>query len=435
MPTEIAAPSDGEYAQLFCFRIDMVGSELVLANTSPGNLRALNTTYRDIVERRVHSAQGQMTSWHGDGSVAFFGSKADEDPLIRSGEAAAREILDQLSVRLPGKRFRIGVGTAPARYWAKVETINTPGVVLAARLEDHARSVARGSVLLIPDSVYSALTPDVQSKYIELPQQLGPIALHAYIPTGMGELIPATQPPEPPEPSRADSGTEETLFGQGELPAPTSLLSPGKIPGWPETEIPYLSVDAFPEAGGSASLFDLHRDEDWIMKHILILPIGNQIFKEESIRDNILTVFRSERRDGQKIQICKFTGTGQLYFGDCGWARLGWQGEFYPQVLNTILPKTIAYGCKYFKECLGQNGRAWFRVEIGNIIGCERKVYRPGAIPPRKFIFDRVIAASESIDLAAGVEEDLAKRLYDKVMVESELDPRLWGYQTETRSR
>lgn len=90
MPDQIVAPSNGEYAQLFCFRIDMVGSELVLANTSPGSLRQLNTTYRDIVEQRVRADDGRMAAWHGDGSVAFFASKADEDPLIRSGEAAAR---------------------------------------------------------------------------------------------------------------------------------------------------------------------------------------------------------------------------------------------------------------------------------------------------------------------------------------------------------
>lgn len=436
MPDGIIAPSNGEYAQLFCFRIDMVGSELVLANTSPGSLRQLNTTYRDIVEQRVGAGGGRMAAWHGDGSVAFFASKADEDPLIRSGEAAAREILDQLFVRLPDKRFRIGVGTAPARYWQDVETINTPGVVLAARLEDHARGIARGSVLLIPDDVFSALDPGIQTKYVQVSQSLGAIRLHAYLPAGAGELIlpaPQTKSVEPPSSPGVEesSSAQETPFGQGSISPANLLLHPGRTAGWPANEVPYLSIDAHPESTGNDALFDARRDEGWIMQHILALPIGTPIFKESSIRDNTLTIYVAEKQDGERVQLCRFTSRGRVLFGDCGWTNLGWQGVFYPQVLRTILPKVIGFNCAYFKERLGQGGGSFFRVEIGNIVGCERKVQRVGAIPPRKFIFDRTIAAGESFDLANGDEEVLAKTLYDKVMIESELDPHKWGYETE----
>ena len=71
-------------------------------------------------------------------------------------------------------------------------------------------------------------------------------------------------------------------------------------------------------------------------------------------------------------------------------------------------------------------------MEIGNIVGCERKVQRVGAIPPGRFIFDRTIAAGESFDLANGDEAVLAKALYDKVMIESDLDPQRCGYDTES---
>jgi len=199
-----------------------------------------------------------------------------------------------------------------------------------------------------------------------------------------------------------------------------------------DSNLPHIELLAFPMEVSTARLFDLTVHRDWAMSHVLELPIGSPLFREENIRDNVLEVYSAENQAAQRLQYVKFFGTGKIVFRDSSFSHLpNWQGVFYPQVLNSMLPKFASFCNLFLSKCLGHNKKVSFRVEIGNIIGCERKVQRPGVIPPRQFFFDLQITAGEDYDMASGNQADLVKKLYDAVILQSMLDPKLWGYGTD----
>jgi len=193
---------------------------------------------------------------------------------------------------------------------------------------------------------------------------------------------------------------------------------------------PYLEIYAHPtEGSSSSSLFELPKHRDWIKRNIIELPISSRLFTEESIRDNTLEVYHAETEDSPRLQSVRFYGGGRFVFRDCTWKTLpGWQGGFYPQAMATVLLKTVGFGQRYFKDCLGYADKTFFRIEIGGIVGCERRVQNVGIRSLRKFTFDREIVAGKDFSTGSGAPEDLAAKFYNEIMIESELDPAVWGY-------
>lgn len=203
------------------------------------------------------------------------------------------------------------------------------------------------------------------------------------------------------------------------------------MPALPSTPPdPYLEMYAHPTEGPSNSrLFELVKHRDWIKRNVIEFPINSRLFTEESIRDNTLEIYHAEKEDALRVQSLKFHGSGRFVFRDCIWKTLpGWQGGFYPQAMGSVLLKTGGFGQRYFKDCLGYVDETFFRVEIGGIVGHERRVQNAGIRPVRKFIFDREIAAGEHFNAGNGSPEDLAAKFYNEIMIESELDPAIWGY-------
>lgn len=198
----------------------------------------------------------------------------------------------------------------------------------------------------------------------------------------------------------------------------------------PKDSSPYLELYAHPTEGPSnARLFELAKHRDWVMRNIVDLPISSRLFTEESIRDNTLEVYLAEKEDAARLQSVKFHGAGRFVFHDRAWRTLpGWQSGFYPQAMLSVLLKTVGFGQRYFKECLGYANQTFFRVEIGGIVGCERRVQNVGLRSFRKFTYDRELVAGAHFNAGSGTPEDLAAKFYDEIMIQSELDPAVWGY-------
>jgi len=198
----------------------------------------------------------------------------------------------------------------------------------------------------------------------------------------------------------------------------------------PKILSPYVELYAHPfGAADNEGLFQLSKHRDWIKQRVIDLPINSRLFTQESIRDNTLEIYVAENEDAPRLQSVKFHGRGRFVFRDCIWKTLpGWQGGFYPQALATNLLKTVDFGQRYFRDCLGYTDKTFFRIEIGGIIGGERRVQNAGLRPARKFIFDRDIVTGGDFNAGAGIAEDLAAKFYDEIMIQSELDPASWGY-------
>jgi class 3 adenylate cyclase len=132
---------------LFC---DMVGSSALAARLDPEDLREILRTFQTCCENAVHSFDGHIARYMGDGILAYFGfPAAHEDDAERAVEAALEAIKAVAELSFPGARrieVRIGIATGlvvvgdligdgPSREFALIgEAPN-----LAARLQQIAK--------------------------------------------------------------------------------------------------------------------------------------------------------------------------------------------------------------------------------------------------------------------------------------------------------
>jgi class 3 adenylate cyclase/ABC-type lipoprotein export system ATPase subunit len=132
---------------LFC---DMVGSSALAARLDPEDLREILRTFQTCCENAVHSFDGHIARYMGDGILAYFGfPAAHEDDAERAVEAALEAIKAVAELSFPGAtriEVRIGIATGlvvvgdligdgPSREFALIgEAPN-----LAARLQQIAK--------------------------------------------------------------------------------------------------------------------------------------------------------------------------------------------------------------------------------------------------------------------------------------------------------
>jgi predicted ATPase/class 3 adenylate cyclase len=132
---------------LFC---DMVGSSALSTRLDPEDLRDILRTFQTCCENAIHSFDGHIARYMGDGILAYFGfPSAHEDDAERAVEAALEAIKGVAKLSFPGAtriEIRIGIATGlvvvgdligegPSREFALIgEAPN-----LAARLQQIAK--------------------------------------------------------------------------------------------------------------------------------------------------------------------------------------------------------------------------------------------------------------------------------------------------------
>lgn len=409
MTTPPSLPKDGEFCQLFCFRIDMVGSEKTARDIGAPGMAALLEVSHKVVEDVVVAAGGNVGGWQGDGAVAFFASTGDESELIRRGEASARRTIDELGKKLPERRFRIGAATGRGRFRAALGQISEDCVVLAARLESEAKKRVDGSALLLPADIHSVLDDGARKLY-QAAGERGELKLFVYCPEGSR--------PIPQE--RSSSNTPE-IVGGGELGF--EMIDPW----WPwagKSDFYY----AFATTPADKLAYDREKHKEWVQQHYLSLPIGSIHFLNESLRDGWLLYYAADREGGAPIQAFRVMRPGTLIFGDAGLPRLGrgWTSGFYPQAMLKPLNQFLEFAQGYYTEAHRYSGRIFVRVGIINVVGRDR-VLGEGIVGVAPWKYDRDIIVGGQFPAPELASRSTLKILYDQVILESELDPGKFG--------
>ncbi|MFH1619733.1 MAG: hypothetical protein ABIG11_07485 [bacterium] len=397
---------DGEYGQLFFVRIDMINSEQAIAGISPEQYRRLNSIYTDIVEKEAKQWGGTPGSWQGDGAVIFLGTKGDEDDIMRSGEAMSRTIIDRLGVALPGWRFRMGAASSPARFWTDVgRLIKSSGVVLAARLENEARNVASGSVLLIAADVHDVLDDSVKGLYTRVGPLLGGVDAYAYVPHESGELRKSQQKTDIPgfqAPSKID------FFG---------LFDPEWV--YRDTPALYVALTVHPsEAVGKN--FDIVLRRNWIADGRHGLPMANPVYSIDSRGPGRLTLYHANVQGGEKIQAARFYENGVFAFADRSWSsRYSGREIFRPEDAADIIKRVLDFTDAYYRDCLDYGGRLKVMLHVINITGHSRETSSPGHRP---FVYTHDLCATLNSSAPELGNGQTARFLYNQLLKQSGLD-------------
>gem|GEM_PF-5513148 len=350
---------NGEYGQLFFARVDMVGSEQVISSISPEQYRKLNGVYTSIVAEEVQRWGGISGAWQGDGAVLFLGTGGDEDDIMRAGEAMSRAILDRLFAALPERRFRMGAASAPARFWTDVgRLIKSSGVVLAARLEDEARTVVNGSVLLIPSEIYEILDEAVRALYAPAGVLLGGVAAYAYIPQGAGRLLKAA-----PKTGAEVRVREKISF--------FDFFDPDWV--FKDTAEIYTALTVHPvELTGTP--FDTGKHGDWIRNNYLSLPLGKPVFSKERTAQGKLIVYHAAGRDDKPLRAACFYKNGVFTFADRSWRdRYSGRDVFRAEDALEELKGLLAFAASYYGVCLAYTGRVMAMLHAVNLSGRSRE--------------------------------------------------------------
>ncbi|OGS06909.1 MAG: hypothetical protein A2270_00540 [Elusimicrobia bacterium RIFOXYA12_FULL_51_18] len=394
---------NGDYGQLFFMRVDMVNSEQIVASISPEQYRKLNSLYTNTVVEEVQQWGGIIGAWQGDGAVAFLGTTGDEDDIMRSGEAMSRTILDRLYAMLPERRFRIGAASSPARFWTDVgRLIKSSGLVLAARLEDEARKVASGSVLIIPAEVYHVLDDSVKELYAPGGVLLGNVEVYAYIPYGAGELRKNRQA------APAAHTKAKIIF--------FDLFDPDWIfNGFSEL---YTALTIHP-VEPMRNNFSAARHKDWLEARYRDIPLAAPIYSEEGHTLNKLTVYHAHAQGEEAIQAACFYKNGVLAFADRSWReRYGGKDIFRPEDTPQFMKSVLDFAVAYYGDCLGYSGRVMMMLHVINISGRKRVTSAGEQMP---FVYQHDLCAtinSTARDMGAG---PAAEFLYNQIMKQSEM--------------
>jgi len=394
---------NGEYGQLFFMRIDMINSEQVMAAISPEQYRKLNGIYTDTVVEEVKQWGGTTGSWQGDGAVAFLGTTGDEDDLMRSGEAMSRTILDRLRTALPERRFRMGIASSPARFWTDVgRLIKSSGVILAARLEDEARNVASGSVLIIPAEVYDVLDDSVKELYTPAGVLLGSVEAYAYIPYGAGELRKnRTAAPAARAKSNIlffDLFDPEWVFrGSAEL---------------------YTALTIHP-VETIRNNFAVSRHKSWLEARYGEMPLAAPVYSREGPAPDKFTVYHAEAEGEEETQAACFYKNGVFALADRSWReRYERKDIFRPEDASGFIKAALNFAAAYYGDCLNYTGRVMMMLHVVNIAGRRRE---SSAGEQRPFTYQHDLCAtvnSTARDLGAG---PAAEFLYNQLIRQSEM--------------
>lgn len=409
---------NGEYGQLFFMRIDMVNSERIMSDASPGRYRSISSAYTGLVEREVKVWGGIVGSWQGDGAVAFLGTTGDEDDIMRSGEAMARSILGGLFKILPEARFRIGAASAPARFWQDVDRmIKSMGVVQAARLEDEARDFASGSSLLIPGDIYMVLDDSVKVLYKHVNTQWGSHDAYLYVPAGAGQILPKAGLSVEPKKAPAVSGGKINFF---------TLFDSDWV--FKDSTVPYVAFAAHPSAA-EKRLFDLSRHHKaWILERFSALFVGKPVFTNEDIELNRFTVYHAKDINSRKMQVLRFYDNGVFVFADSIWSmRPEWKGFFYPESIRLFIPGVMRFASDYYNNCLDYKSRVRIMLHVVNVSGCKRKTSTTAGQTPQAFTYDSDICATINVFPGEMISRESMRFLYNQIISQSNLDVETWG--------
>ena len=408
---------DGEYGQLFFMRIDMVGSEKIISNTSPGQYRSMSKAYTELVEQEVRARGGRGGSWQGDGAVAFLGTTGDEDEIMRLGESMARDILDKLFKILPDNRFRIGIASAPARYWNDVDRmIRSPGVVLAARMEDQARELASGSAMLIPSEIYMVLDDSIQPLYTSVGTVLGNQEAYLYVQPGAGHVL-----------TKPETQTVQALSGVAASSKITffSLLDSNWY--FKSKKELYVAFSAQPAALEKSS-FKINAHKKWILEHFPSLPMLTPVFMLEEAGFGGFTLYHSESITADKMQLARFYENDVLVFADASLAKLPESvNSFSPESVIPFLEKVIDFTARYYSKCLGYDKRIRAMLHVINASGHARKMRVGSNLKLQPFVYDRDLCAVLDAPSCELNSKQTVKYLYNQIISQSNLDPQVWG--------
>lgn len=403
-----ALPKDGEFCQLFCFRIDMVDSERTGRELGPAGMTSLLEVCHALTEEMVGAAGGRVGGWQGDGAVAFFATTGSEEELIRRGEAAGRQILDAFAREIPDRRFRIGAATGRGRFWDALGKISEDCVVLAARLESQGRSRAIGSALLIPSSVHTLLEAAERGLY-NVAEEWEGHKLFVYCPTGSTPIAPVAGGPATAPVIVGDMGFEQI------------------DPEWPwegKSDL-YYAFAAWPT---SDQIYDRDKHKAWIQKNYLRLPLGGQIFDDESLRWGWLAYYVAEKRDGEKVALLRFKRQGTVIFGDAGLPRLGgaWKTGFYPQAMLRPIGQFLEFIHDYYAVAHGYAGQVFVRAGVVNVAG-RKRLLGEEIIGVRPFTYDQNLLTGAQFSVPDLRTAKATKTLYDELIHQSELDRKKFG--------
>lgn len=408
-PSQPFPLGDGEYGQLAFLSVDIAGSENLVKTLSSQRNRDLLDRYKTIVQEIVEAAGGVSSGWQGDGAVAFFGTRGDEDPLIRQAEEASRKILERLFNELPSLHIRIGLDSRPARFFADVGRITSEGVVLATRLQSHGRKLSQNSVLLISHQTHAALDPKAQKNYTTIEGPAGNAWLYNP-PESASFLAPASGFAQPPRNfSTRSLRTDQHLWEQDTLwPFPESRKSLSFI----------LTAQPLNPPSNSLSVLN-----SWIREQSLKLPLSGRVFEDEGQKR--ITFFTVESRGGPFLQFCRFYEEGAFAFGDASWPLMpGWSNAFYPETAWLLLADIMNFLKEYYRQA-GASGEIRLALMVNHVTGCERKMTSSGnALAPFQYtepIYKRMDAAADSLWPQA------ARELYERILNSSGIPKEMIG--------
>ncbi|MFA5780380.1 MAG: hypothetical protein WC947_09625 [Elusimicrobiota bacterium] len=415
---------DGQYGQIFCMKIDMLGSEFTFNNIDPDKRRVLLNQYLLIVDEEVKKMNGIRGAWQGDGGIAIIGTQGEESDVMRSGEEMSRAILDRLLKEIPDKRFRIGIACEPGRFFNKIEILDNRGIIFASRIEPLGRQFSDGSVLLCPSYIYSALNEEVKKLYTDSNYNHGETKIYIYIPKNGGNYIPYTPPQESKGETTRENEPEDFDIGPFEEEIDKSAPFFKK----PDLYFSYI-ICPYPRKLEDYSPRD---KKDWILKEFLSLPIGTPIFEgKDDIRNNQYTLYVAEKSDSEYIQMCKFYPDKTFAFIDGGWSKFpGWAGVFHPESLRRPLRQISDFTYKYYNECLHYDGDVVIYIGFKNIAGRIRKISSERIPLLNSFTYDRNISAKKELKAKDINSKNTLKFLYDKIIKESNLDPETFGWDS-----